>query len=60
MARRRFPAQLGSSVLVFGLSVPLAFVNTEAAMWFWLALIPAHYLLGHHPRRVPPRPGPTP
>ncbi|MGI3199268.1 hypothetical protein ACRJ4W_12850 [Streptomyces sp. GLT-R25] len=24
------------------------------------ALIPAHYLLGHHPRRVPRRPGPTP
>ncbi|MFF3710696.1 TMEM175 family protein [Streptomyces phaeochromogenes] len=60
VARRRFTAQLGSSVLIFGLSIPLAFVNTEAAMWFWLALIPAHYFLGHRPRRVPPWRGPTP
>ncbi|WP_405946844.1 TMEM175 family protein [Streptomyces prunicolor] len=52
-ARRRFTAQLASSALVFGLSIPLAFVNTEAAMWFWLALIPAHYTLGHYPRRRP-------
>ncbi|MFE4754995.1 hypothetical protein ACFRIB_32795 [Streptomyces mirabilis] len=52
-ARRRFAAQLGSSVLIFGLSVPLAFVNTEAAMWFWLTLIPAHYILDRHPRRLP-------
>ncbi|WP_217566522.1 TMEM175 family protein [Streptomyces sp. GbtcB7] len=55
VARRRFTAQLGSSVLIFGLSVPLAFVNTEAAMWFWLTLIPAHYILGRHPRRLPPQ-----
>ncbi|MFD9512325.1 TMEM175 family protein [Streptomyces mirabilis] len=54
-ARRRFTAQLGSSVLIFGLSVPLAFVNTEAAMWFWLTLIPAHCILGRHPRRLPPQ-----
>ncbi|MFF1713132.1 TMEM175 family protein [Streptomyces sp. NPDC058268] len=51
MARRRFTAQLGSSVLIFGLSIPLAFVSTEAAMWFWLTLIPAHYVLGHYRRR---------
>lgn len=51
VARRRFTAQLGASVLVFGLSIPLAFVNTEAAMWFWLTLIPAHYVLGHPLRR---------
>ncbi|MFD4413749.1 transposase family protein [Streptomyces sp. NPDC058476] len=54
-ARRRFTAQLGSSVLIFGLSAPLAFVNTEAAMWFWLTLIPAHYVLGHYPRELPPQ-----
>ncbi|MGW6357782.1 TMEM175 family protein [Streptomyces sp. NPDC055092] len=53
VARRRFTAQLGSSVLIFGLSVPLAFVNTEAAMWFWLTLIPAHCVLGHQRRRLP-------
>ncbi|MFC8668015.1 hypothetical protein ACFUI0_38310, partial [Streptomyces sp. NPDC057199] len=38
-----------SSVLVFGLSLPLAFVDTEAAMWFWLTLIPAHFALGPAP-----------
>jgi len=53
VARRRFTAQLGSSVLIFGLSIPLAFVNTEAAMWSWLTLIPAHYILGHHSQRGP-------
>lgn len=53
VARRRFTAQLVSSVLVFGLSVPLAFIKTEAAMWFWLTLIPAHYVLGHYRHRVP-------
>jgi uncharacterized membrane protein len=52
-ARRRFTAQLASSVLVFGLSIPLAFVNTEAAMWFWIALVPAHYAIGHYHRRLP-------
>jgi uncharacterized membrane protein len=52
-ARRRFTAQLGVSVLIFGLSIPLAFVDTAAAMWFWLTLIPAQYLLGHYPRRLP-------
>ncbi|WP_369243615.1 TMEM175 family protein [Streptomyces sp. R41] len=53
VARRRFTAQLGSSVLIFGLSIPVAFVNTEAAMWFWLTLIPAHYVLGHYRPRPP-------
>lgn len=48
VARRRFTAQLAASVLVFGVSIPLAFVNTEAAMWFWLTLVPAHYLLRRH------------
>ncbi|MBK3576926.1 DUF1211 domain-containing protein [Streptomyces sp. MBT65] len=55
VARRRFTAQLGSSVLVFGLSIPLAFVNTQAAMWFWVTLVPAHYVLGRFPRRLPRR-----
>jgi uncharacterized membrane protein len=57
VARRRFTAQLASSVLIFGLSIPLAFVNTEAAMWFWLALVPAHYVLGHRLRRWRQRAG---
>ncbi|MFD0020028.1 TMEM175 family protein [Streptomyces sp. NPDC058382] len=54
VARRRFTSQLASSVLIFGLSVPLAFVNTEASMWFWLTLIPAHYVLGRYRHRLPP------
>ncbi|MEU3459469.1 TMEM175 family protein [Streptomyces sp. NPDC006733] len=41
--RRRFTIRLAASVLVFVLSIPLAYVDTAAAMWFWLALIPAHY-----------------
>ncbi|MFJ9246517.1 TMEM175 family protein [Streptomyces sp. NPDC101776] len=53
LARRRFTAQLASSVLVFGLSIPLAFVDTKAAMWFWIALVPAHYVIGHYRRRQP-------
>ncbi|MET7436257.1 TMEM175 family protein [Streptomyces sp. NPDC004082] len=55
VARRRFTAQLSSSVLIFGLSVPIAFANTQGAMWFWLTLIPAHYVLGHPWRRPPHR-----
>ncbi|MCZ4124937.1 TMEM175 family protein [Streptomyces sp. H39-S7] len=43
--RRRFAARLAVSVLIFALSVPLAYVNTAAAMWFWLALIPAQQLI---------------
>ncbi|MFF1676748.1 TMEM175 family protein [Streptomyces sp. NPDC058256] len=54
-ARRRFTAQLGSSALIFTLSVPLAYINPEAAMWFWLTLIPAHYVLGHYFNRLPPK-----
>lgn len=55
VARRRFTARLGASVLVFGLSVPLAFVDPAAAMWFWLTLVPVHYVIGHHVRRLRPR-----
>jgi len=56
VARRRFTAQLASSVLIFCLSIPLAFINTEAAMWFWLALVPAHVVLRRFPRRLAPTP----
>jgi len=37
---------------VFGLSIPLAFIDAEAAMWFWITLVPAHYVIGHHRRRL--------
>ncbi|WP_167151110.1 MULTISPECIES: TMEM175 family protein [Streptomyces] len=51
VARHRFTAQLGASVLILGLSIPLAFINTAAAMWFWLTLIPAHYVVAHPIRK---------
>jgi hypothetical protein len=53
VARRRFTAQLGTSALVFALSIPLAFVDTTAAMCFWITLAPTHYLIGHYWRRLP-------
>ncbi|WP_262058593.1 TMEM175 family protein [Streptomyces sp. STR69] len=53
LARRRFTAQLGASALVFALSIPLAYVNTTAAMCFWVTLVPTHYLIGHYWRRLP-------
>ncbi|MGW3283029.1 TMEM175 family protein [Streptomyces sp. NPDC001002] len=56
VARRRLAAQLGSSVLIFGLSIPLAFLNTDAAMWFWITLVPTHFVLGRFPRRLTPTP----
>ncbi|WP_369187457.1 TMEM175 family protein [Streptomyces sp. R08] len=49
--RLRFTVQLASSVLVFVLSIPLAYVNTAAAMWFWITIVPAHVVLGHYHRR---------
>ncbi|MFI5704636.1 TMEM175 family protein [Streptomyces xanthochromogenes] len=52
VARHRFTVQLGASVLILGLSIPLAFINTAAAMWFWLTLIPAQYVVAHHTRRL--------
>ncbi|MEW1698986.1 TMEM175 family protein [Streptomyces sp. NPDC091278] len=55
MARRRLTAQLGSRVLIFCLSIPLAFVSTTAAMWFWLTLVPAHHVLARHRLRLPQR-----
>ncbi|MGX9887651.1 TMEM175 family protein [Streptomyces sp. NPDC002276] len=52
LARRRFTTQLGTSALIFALSIPLAFVDTTAAMWFWATLVPVHYLIGHYRRRL--------
>ncbi|MFI6464960.1 hypothetical protein [Streptomyces sp. NPDC050538] len=36
---------------MFGLSIPLAYVDTTAAMWFWITIVPAHYALGHFRHR---------
>ncbi|MFE2420165.1 TMEM175 family protein [Streptomyces hokutonensis] len=53
VARRRFTVQLGTSALVFALSIPLAYINTTAAMCFWVTIVPTHYLIGHYWRRLP-------
>ncbi|MET9112303.1 TMEM175 family protein [Streptomyces zhihengii] len=39
-------ADLGATILVFGASVPVAFLAPHAAMWCWLALLPAKIVLG--------------
>lgn len=51
-SRRLAVADLGSTVLVFGLSVPLAFVSPSAAKWFWIALFPAKFVIGRLQRRT--------
>ncbi|MEU9115091.1 TMEM175 family protein [Streptomyces sp. NPDC048483] len=43
---RDLTADLGTTVLVFGVSVPLAFVSPAVAMWTWLALVPLKFWLG--------------
>ncbi|RAJ57314.1 putative membrane protein [Streptomyces sp. Amel2xB2] len=50
--RRLDTADLASTVLVFGVTAPLAFVSPYAAMWCWVALIPAKFLIGRLYRRA--------
>jgi uncharacterized membrane protein len=45
-------ADLASTVLVFGIAVPLSFVSPAAAKWFWLILLPAKSVIGHRRRRT--------
>ncbi|WP_019066284.1 TMEM175 family protein [Streptomyces hokutonensis] len=52
VARRRFTTQLSASALIFALSIPLAYVNTTAAMCFWATVVPMHYVIGHYRRRL--------
>lgn len=53
-ARRLDVLDLASTVLVFGITVPLAFVSPTAAKWVWLALLPAKILIAHRQRRIRP------
>ncbi|WP_187283535.1 TMEM175 family protein [Streptomyces sp. t39] len=49
-------ADLGATVVVFGASVPIAFLAPHAAMWCWLALLPVKIVLGRLERgRQPER-----
>ncbi|MFJ6216923.1 TMEM175 family protein [Streptomyces sp. NPDC092296] len=43
---RTIVADLGSTVLVFGATVPIAFASPAAALWSWLALVPIRFALG--------------
>jgi hypothetical protein len=49
-ARRSVVADLSAPVLVFGATVPLAFVSPAAAMWTWLVLLPVKILIGRRER----------
>lgn len=55
-ARRLDTADLAATVLVFGVTAPLAFVSPSVAKWVWLALVPAKILLGHRQRKLAPDP----
>ncbi|WP_433406432.1 TMEM175 family protein [Streptomyces sp. CA-146814] len=45
-------ADLIATVVVFGASVPIAFVDPQVAMWCWLALFPLKAVLGRRERRL--------
>ncbi|HEV7627104.1 MAG TPA: TMEM175 family protein [Streptomyces sp.] len=51
-ARRLDAFDLASTVLVFGITVPLAFVSPTAAKWVWLSLFPAKFLIGRRQRHT--------
>ncbi|GGO57493.1 hypothetical protein GCM10012287_53510 [Streptomyces daqingensis] len=51
-ARRLDAADLASTVLVFGMTVPLAFASPALAKWVWLTLFPAKFLIGRGRRRL--------
>lgn len=51
-ARRLDAADLASTVLVFGLTVPLAFASPALAKWIWLALFPLKFAIGRRQRRL--------
>ncbi|NDZ77655.1 DUF1211 domain-containing protein [Streptomyces sp. SID10853] len=53
---RNIVLDLGSTVLVFGATVPVAFVSPRAAMWTWLVLVPVKLALGRRERDRDPRP----
>ncbi|MFD9426426.1 MULTISPECIES: TMEM175 family protein [unclassified Streptomyces] len=41
---------LSTTALVFAATVPIAYISTTAAIWTWLALIPARMALARHGR----------
>ncbi|MFE4455614.1 TMEM175 family protein [Streptomyces sp. NPDC056796] len=52
-AARFVAADLGSTALVFGATVPLAYaVSPATAMWSWLVLLPVKAVMGRRSRRA--------
>ncbi|MFJ5223442.1 TMEM175 family protein [Streptomyces sp. NPDC088400] len=47
---RNILADLGTSILVFGASAPIAFASPTAALYTWLALVPVKIMLGRRQR----------
>ncbi|MFG2141136.1 TMEM175 family protein [Streptomyces sp. NPDC048650] len=45
---RSLTVDLGTTVLVFGVSVPVAFVSPAVAMWLWATLVPLKFWQGRH------------
>ncbi|MGC0420930.1 TMEM175 family protein [Embleya sp. AB8] len=43
---RAITADLASTILVFGATIPIAFVSPTAALWTWLTLLPIRLALG--------------
>lgn len=50
---------LCSSVLVFGATVPIAFLSPRAALWTWAVLVPVKLVLGRRERDRGDRPEAT-
>lgn len=50
--RRLDALDLASTVIVFGITVPLAFVSPTAAKWVWLTLFPAKFFIGRMQRNA--------
>ncbi|KQZ20005.1 MULTISPECIES: TMEM175 family protein [Streptomyces] len=47
-AGRNIVADLSATILVFGATIPIAFVSPVAAMWSWLVLAPVKMTIGRH------------
>ncbi|MFD5116121.1 TMEM175 family protein [Streptomyces sp. NPDC058391] len=47
---RNILTDLGTTVLVFAATVPIAFVSPTAALWTWLSLVPIKIALGRRER----------
>lgn len=53
-ARRIDAADLAATVLVFGVTVPLAFASPAWAKWVWVVLLPAKFVILRRQRRSVP------